>query len=169
MPENKERKIRLRSRGQIQELGPSMLVRGALPNPDFEYVSPFILLHHIQPTVVESGWDHIGVPSHPHKGFITLTYMLDGEFRHRDSSGGSGLIRCGGAQWMMTGSGIVHEEMIGEEFAAKGGRMEMLQLWINLPSEFKKHAPYYRIMEELELPVIPLGESGGRIRVLAGS
>ncbi|HVB02701.1 MAG TPA: pirin family protein [Chitinophagaceae bacterium] len=164
-----ERQIRLRARGQIQELGPSMLVRAALPNPDIEYVSPFILVHHIQPALVEHGAYHIGVPAHPHKGFITFTYMLDGEFEHRDSAGGHGLIGSGGAQWMMTGSGIVHEEMIGKSFARKGGNLEMLQIWINIPAADKVKDPWYKIMAPGDLPLIPETDQKSYLQVLAGS
>jgi redox-sensitive bicupin YhaK (pirin superfamily) len=166
---NKERKIRLRSRGNIQEMGPAMVIRAALPNQDIEYISPFILLHHIQPAVVEAGWDHIGVPEHPHKGFITFTYMLDGSFRHRDSSGGQGLIGSGGAQWMMTGSGILHEEMIAPEFALKGGRLELLQLWINVPAVHKNDPPNYRILAASQMPRTAFGKGSSYLQVLAGT
>lgn len=164
-----ERDIRLRTRGQIQEMGPSMLIRAALPNQEIEYISPFILLHHIQPALVEKGWTHVGVPSHPHKGFITFTYMLDGEFQHRDSAGGQGLITSGGAQWMMTGSGIVHEEMIGREFAARGGNLEMLQLWINIPSRYKAADPYYRILGSGDMPIVHSADAQSWLQVLAGN
>ncbi|MHB1921181.1 MAG: pirin family protein [Chitinophagaceae bacterium] len=164
-----ERTIRLITRGNLDEMGPAMLIRWALPNQEISYISPFILLHHSQPAAVDPGADHIGVPEHPHKGFITFTYLLEGAIEHRDSRGGHGVIEKGGAQWMMTGSGIQHEEMIGKEFSKKGGTLELLQLWINIPAKHKMDTPYYLIIPAQDIPIILGEDQKSFLKVLAGS
>jgi redox-sensitive bicupin YhaK (pirin superfamily) len=108
-----------------------------------------------------------GFPPHPHRGFQTLTYLIQGAFKHRDSTGGSGLLRPGGAQLMNAGAGIVHEEMPVPEHLETGGAIEGVQLWINLPKAAKGSAPGYTDLQPESMPwqAIP----GGRIRVLAGT
>jgi redox-sensitive bicupin YhaK (pirin superfamily) len=108
-----------------------------------------------------------GFPPHPHRGFQTLTYLIQGAFRHRDSTGGSGLLRPGGAQLMNAGAGIVHEEMPVPEHLETGGPIEGVQLWINLPKADKRSAPGYTDLQPESMPWQAL--PGGRIRVLAGT
>jgi redox-sensitive bicupin YhaK (pirin superfamily) len=98
----------------------------------FQAMDPFLLMDHFGPMVLGPGSD-AGFPPHPHRGFQTLTYLIQGAFRHRDSTGGSGLLRPGGAQLMNAGSGIVHEEMPVPEHLETGGAIEGVQLWIKLP------------------------------------
>ena len=105
-------------------------------------MDPFLLMDHFGPMVLPPGTD-AGFPPHPHRGFQTLTYLLQGAFRHRDSTGGSGLLRPGGAQLMNAGAGIVHEEMPVPEHLETGGPIEGVQLWINLPRAHKGSAPGY--------------------------
>jgi redox-sensitive bicupin YhaK (pirin superfamily) len=108
-----------------------------------------------------------GFPPHPHRGFQTLTYLIQGAFRHRDSTGGSGLLKPGGAQLMNAGSGIVHEEMPVPEHLETGGPIEGVQLWINLPRAAKWSDPGYTDLQPETMPWRPL--EGGRIRLLAGT
>ncbi|WP_454763198.1 pirin family protein [Cupriavidus campinensis] len=109
--------------------------------------------------------DYIGgFPDHPHRGFETITYMLAGRMRHRDSAGNEGLLQNGGAQWMVAGSGVVHSELPEQE----DGRMEGFQLWLNLPATDKMTAPWYRDMPASAIPTVAL-PSGGTVRVLAGA
>jgi hypothetical protein len=107
-----------------------------------------------------------GFPPHPHRGFQTLTYLLQGAFRHRDSTGGAGLLRPGGAQLMNAGSGLVHEEMPVPEHLETGGAIEGVQLWINLPRTEKASPPGFTDLQPETLPWAPL--PGGRLRSLAG-
>ncbi len=132
----------------------------------FRAMDPFLLLDHFGPMTLPPGSD-AGFPPHPHRGFQTLTYLLQGAFRHRDSAGGSGLLRPGGAQLMNAGSGIVHEEMPVPEQLGRGGAIEGVQLWINLPGSQKASAPGYTDFQPEHLPWQAL--PGGRIRALAGT
>jgi len=105
-----------------------------------------------------------GFPAHPHRGFETVTYMLAGRMRHRDSAGNEGLVTNGGVQWMTAGRGVVHSEMPEQD----EGLMEGFQLWLNLPASDKMRAPWYRDIEAAEVPVAHLA-AGGSVRVIAGS
>lgn len=132
----------------------------------FRAMDPFLLMDHFGPMLLPPDTD-AGFPPHPHRGFQTLTYLIQGAFRHRDSTGGSGLLRPGGAQLMNAGAGIVHAEMPVPEQLESGGPIEGVQLWINLPRADKGSAPGYTDLQPETMPweVIP----GGRIRVLAGT
>jgi hypothetical protein len=140
--------------------------RGQRGTDAFRAMDPFLLMDHFGPLVLEPGTD-AGFPPHPHRGFQTLTYLLQGAFRHRDSTGGAGVLRPGGAQLMNAGSGIVHEELPVPEHLETGGPIEGIQVWINLPAAHKGSAPGYTDLQPEALPwrAIP----GGRIRVLAGT
>ncbi len=150
------------NRVPLTRLVPGRGQRGA---DAFQAMDPFLLMDHFGPMVLAPGTD-AGFPPHPHKGFQTLTYLIQGAFRHRDSTGGSGLLRPGGAQLMNAGSGIVHEEMPVPEHLETGGPIEGVQLWINLPRAHKGSAPGYTDLQPESMPwrTVP----GGRIRVLAG-
>ncbi|HEY1090475.1 MAG TPA: pirin family protein [Burkholderiaceae bacterium] len=104
-----------------------------------------------------------GFPDHPHRGFETITYMLEGRMRHRDSAGNEGLLGPGGVQWMTAGRGVIHSELPEQQ----EGRMEGFQLWLNLPGSEKMRAPWYRDIPSAEIPEI---EANGVVaRVIAGS
>ena len=132
----------------------------------FRAMDPFLLMDHFGPMVLEPATD-AGFPPHPHRGFQTLTYLIQGAFRHRDSTGGSGLLRPGGAQLMNAGSGIVHEEMPVPEQLQTGGAIEGVQLWVNLPKTLKGSAPGYEDLQPETMPWQTL--PGGRIRAIAGT
>jgi len=124
-------------------------------------VDPFLLLDHFgsdQPN------DYIGgFPSHPHRGFETVTYMLDGKMRHQDSVGNNGVIEGGGIQWMTAGSGIIHSEMPEQT----DGMLSGFQLWVNLPSHAKMVAPQYQEHSATDIPV-EHHDNGTCIKVIAG-
>ncbi len=125
-------------------------------------LDPFLMLDAFG---TDSKDDYIGgFPDHPHRGFETITYMLAGRMRHRDSAGNEGLLQNGGAQWMVAGAGVVHSEMPEQE----DGRMEGFQLWLNLPAADKMTAPWYRDLPAAEIPTVAL-DNGGTVRVLAGA
>lgn len=125
-------------------------------------LDPFLMLDAFG---TDSKDDYIGgFPDHPHRGFETITYMLAGRMRHRDSAGHEGLLENGGAQWMVAGAGVVHSEMPEQE----DGRMEGFQLWLNLPAADKMTAPWYRDLPSAEIPTVAL-DNGATARVLAGA
>jgi hypothetical protein len=131
----------------------------------FKAMDPFLLMDHFGPMVLPAGSD-AGFPPHPHRGFQTLTYLIQGQFRHRDSTGGAGLLRPGGAQLMNAGAGIVHEEMPVPEHLETGGPIEGVQLWINLPAAHKGSRPGFTDLQPETMPWQPV--AGGRLRALAG-
>src|SRR5262245_34399861 len=116
--------------------GAGFQVRRAFPNADFRDSDPFLLLDHLGAVEYAPG-EAKGAPWHPHRGFETVTYVMDGAFEHHDSTGGGGLIADGGTQWMTAGAGILHDEMPPEELIVKGGLFHGVQLWVNLPRTLK--------------------------------
>ncbi len=130
-------------------------------------ISPFLLLDYAAPTSFDATTQRRGVGSHPHRGFETVTIVYAGEVSHRDSSGGGGTIRAGDVQWMTAGSGLVHDEFHSEAFTRSGGRIEMAQLWVNLPARFKMTPPRYQTLTSDNIPAVEL-PSGARVRVIAG-
>ena len=106
---------------------------------------------------------------HPHRGFETVTYMIDGTFQHQDSHGGGGVINNGATQWMTAGAGILHIETPPEELVISGGLFHGLQLWVNLPSKDKFAAPKYQAIEGTDSTLIASADGGALVRVIAGS
>ena len=145
--------------------GEGFLVHRAFPNGSLREFDPFLLLDEMGPVEISSG-DAKGVPDHPHRGFETVTYMVDGVFEHKDSQGHSGKIKAGDVQWMTAGSGVIHSEMPEKEFVQKGGTLHGFQLWINLPKKDKMMKPRY---QELSSDKIPMAQNAGvQIKVIAG-
>jgi redox-sensitive bicupin YhaK (pirin superfamily) len=130
--------------------------------------SPFLLLDHAGPTHFEPAPRPRGVGEHPHRGFETVTIVYDGEVAHRDSTGQGGVIGPGDVQWMTAGSGILHEEFHSPEFTARGGPLEMAQLWVNLPARSKMTAPGYQAITASQIPTVDLPRGAGTVRVIAG-
>ena len=132
-------------------------------------LSPFLLLDHAGPEHFEPTDRRRGVGKHPHRGFETVSIVYDGEAEHRDSTGAGGTIGPGDVQWMTAGSGILHSERHSQAFAQRGGTFEMVQLWVNLPAAHKMTAPAYQRIEREAIPVVPLPDRGGELRVIAGA
>ncbi|MEZ5899616.1 MAG: pirin family protein [Hyphomicrobiaceae bacterium] len=131
-------------------------------------ISPFLLLDHAGPHQFEPAKHRRGVGEHPHRGFETVTIVYSGEVEHRDSSGGGGVIGPGDVQWMTASSGLVHEEFHSDSFTAKGGRFEVVQLWVNLPAKDKSVSPGYQSLSSAQIPTIALPDAAGSVRVIAG-
>lgn len=110
----------------------------------------------------------VGAPDHPHRGFETVTYVVDGETKHRDSAGNSGVLKAGWVQWMTAGSGVVHAEMPGDETMKNGGRMEGFQLWVNLPAKDKMIPPRYQDTSSEAIPIVTAQEGKVWVKVIAG-
>ena len=132
-------------------------------------ISPFLLLDYAGPAEFPPSDAPRGVEQHPHKGFETVTIVYSGEVEHRDSAGGGGLIGPGDVQWMTAASGLVHEEMHGRDFTKRGGTLEMVQLWVNLPAKDKKGPPHYQTLAAARIPEVPLPGGAGVVRVIAGA
>ncbi|MFX4086894.1 pirin family protein [Sphingobium yanoikuyae] len=131
-------------------------------------VSPFLLLDFVGPHFFEPSTGRRGVGQHPHRGFETVSIVFDGEVEHRDSAGHGGVIGPGDVQWMTAGAGIVHEEYHSPAFVKGGGRMNMVQLWVNLPAADKMARPAYQSIVAAEIPVVELRNGAGLIRIIAG-
>ena len=131
-------------------------------------ISPFLLLDYGAPHQFEPTSKQLGVGSHPHRGFETVTIAYQGALAHKDSSGGGGVIESGDVQWMTAGAGLVHEEFHAPAFAKTGGTLEMAQLWVNLPAKDKMTTPRYQAITAADIPRIEMDEQAGYIRVIAG-
>jgi len=110
-----------------------------------------------------------GTAWHPHRGFETVTYMIDGTFQHQDNHGGGGLINDGATQWMTAGAGILHIETPPEELVMSGGLFHGLQLWVNLPAKDKFSAPRYQAIEGTDSVLVTSSDGGALVRIIAGS
>ncbi len=130
-------------------------------------LDPFV--HMDQMGAVEYGaGEPKGTPWHPHRGFETVTYMIDGQFAHQDSHGGGGLITNGATQWMTAGSGILHIETPPETLVASGGLFHGIQLWVNLPAKDKLIPPAYQGLEADTVTLLASADAGALVRVIAG-
>lgn len=146
-----------------------LMTHRPLPGPSIDYLDPFLFLNHHGPQVYDT--DNTGLPfgPHPHRGFETVTFILDGSLAHSDSGDHQSIIEAGGMQWMTAGRGLVHAEVSPESFRREGGRMEILQLWINLPSHLKMTEPRYTGLQKEELTQIELDEGRGHLTLIAGT
>lgn len=138
------------------------------PQTHGQAVSPFILLDYAQPYEFAPAAQKRGVGVHPHRGFETVTIVYEGEVDHRDSTGNGGHIGPGDVQWMTAASGILHEEFHSKAFTERGGKMEMVQLWVNLPAKDKMSPPGYQTLLDAQIPVVELAAGAGKVRVIAG-
>jgi quercetin 2,3-dioxygenase len=156
------RQIHAASRDDIGDL----TTRRPLPGPRLEQVDPFLLLNHHGPQ--RYGPDNGGLPfgPHPHRGFETVTFILEGELAHRDSGGHESVIRAGGVQWMTAGRGLVHAEISPRGFLERGGPLEILQLWVNLPSRLKMTQPRYVGLQREQIPAVEL--PGANVNLISG-
>ncbi len=137
-------------------------------NTHGQHLSPFLLLDYAGPYTFAPSDTPRGVGQHPHRGFETVTIVYEGEVAHRDSTGAGGTIGPGDVQWMTAASGILHEEFHTPEFSKRGGTLDMVQLWVNLPAQDKMGAPGYQTLLDAQIPSVELPEGAGRVRVIAG-
>lgn len=140
----------------------------ALPTRSIEMIDPFLFLNHHGPQVYPPHNDGLPFGPHPHRGMETVTFILDGDIAHRDSSGHESVITAGGVQWMTAGSGLIHAETSSDAFMQTGGRLEILQLWLNLPSHLKMTKPFYRGLQSEDIPRVTLDDGEVIIDAIAG-
>jgi redox-sensitive bicupin YhaK (pirin superfamily) len=133
-----------------------------------QHLSPFLLLDHAAPMHFDPAVRPRGVGQHPHRGFETVTIVYQGELEHRDSTGAGGRIGPGDVQWMTAGGGILHEEFHSRAFTERGGTVEMVQLWVNLPARDKMTPARYQTLLRDQIPVVELQGGAGSVRVIAG-
>lgn len=137
---------------------------------DFEKrMSPFFLLDYHAPLKYPSTTKRLGVGTHPHRGFETVTIAYQGAIAHHDSAGNGGVIRPGEVQWMTAGGGILHNEYHEESFAKAGGIMHMMQIWVNLPRRYKMTAPKYQGLTTADISEVGLPTEKGVVRVISGA
>lgn len=134
---------------------------------DSHIADPFFLLDQMGP-VDYAPHEPTGAPWHPHRGFETVTYMIDGVLEHHDSNGGGGVIGEGDTQWMTAGAGILHDEVPPQAFVRSGGRSHGVQLWVNLPASLKFTPPRYQAIESGDLTLLTSADGGALVRLIAG-
>jgi quercetin 2,3-dioxygenase len=142
-------------------------VRRPFPTPGFSHFDPFLLVDHLGPIDWPPG-DAIGAPDHPHRGFETVTYVLQGENEHRDSFGNTDILGPGDVQWMTAGGGVIHSEMPTPAFHRNGGTQHGFQIWVNLPSIDKMMTPRYQTLRASEIPHAQSADKLALVRVIAG-
>ena len=148
--------------------GEGFPVRRAFAGVDLAQLDPFV--HMDQMGEVDYGpGEPKGTPWHPHRGFETVTYIIDGTFRHQDSNGGGGLITNGDTQWMTAGAGLLHIEAPPEELVVSGGLFHGIQLWVNLPARLKMTPPRYQDIRAGQVALLSSADGGALLRVIAGS
>ncbi|MEL7897743.1 pirin family protein [Vreelandella neptunia] len=144
-----------------------LVTRRPLPGPQLEQLDPFLFLNHHGPQTYPANNRGLPFGPHPHRGFETVTFILGGSLAHADSAQHQSVINAGGVQWMTAGSGIVHAEISPEEFLRDGGPLEILQLWVNLPSHLKMSEPRYVGLQRESIPAIKL-PGGGELNLISG-
>src|SRR4029077_14037351 len=150
-----------------QREGGGFLVQRPIPSLGLDLVDPFLLIDEMGPANYGPG-EAVGAPDHPHRGFETVTYMLEGEFEHEDSAGHRGALRAGDVQWMTAGAGIIHSEMPSQRIRDEGGRVHGFQIWVNLPARLKMTRPRYQEISGNKIPQAASEDGRARVRVIAG-
>ncbi|WP_347174761.1 pirin family protein [Polaribacter uvawellassae] len=159
----------------IKHLGESPLVnmgpirlRQPIPTAEVENVNPFILLHHYGPYAISEFNNPFDLGPHPHRGFEPITLLFQGEQLHRDSLGNESLVKAGDVQWTTAGRGIIHAEGPTKEFVKKGGTIEGIQLWLNLPAKYKMIPANYQHVKSDEMPSIQDASKNINLKIVAG-
>src|ERR1700688_3687082 len=148
--------------------GEGFPVRRAFAGLTMKDLDPFVHMDQMGEVDYAPG-EPKGTPWHPHRGFETVTYMIDGTFEHQDSHGGGGLIKNGATQWMTAGKGILHIETPPEELVVSGGLFHGIQLWVNLPPRDKMIPPRYQGLEAGQVALLSSADGGALVRVIAGA
>lgn len=139
-----------------------------LPDQGLDQLNPFLLLHHHGPHDFQAYNQGLPFGPHPHRGFETLTFIYDGEIEHADSQGYKSIIKDGGVQWMTAARGIVHSENLSANQREHGGKMEIIQLWMNLPASLKMTKPNYQGLQKEDIPVVESADKKTQVAVVSG-
>ena len=167
MSKTTQRKVTRVSTAHSQREGGGFIVRRPFPSRDLDRVDPFLMLDELGPVTYGPG-EAIGAPAHPHRGFETVSYTIEGSLEHTDSAGHSGSLRAGDVQWMTAGAGVVHSEMPSRELLERGGRVHAFQLWVNLPAKDKMIAPRYQDVAAANIPRAKSVDGKAEVIVIAG-
>jgi quercetin 2,3-dioxygenase len=151
-----------------QREGGGFVVRRPFPTRGLDHVDPFLLLDEMGPVTYEPG-QAVGAPDHPHRGFETVTYLLEGSMQHEDSAGHRGRLQTGDVQWMTAGAGIIHSEEPAAELLEHGGRVHGFQIWVNLPARLKMTTPRYQEVPGSRLPTARTEDGRASVTVIAGT
>jgi redox-sensitive bicupin YhaK (pirin superfamily) len=154
-------------RAHRQTEGGGFVVRRPLPTLGLDHIDPFLLIDELGPVTYGPG-EAIGAPDHPHRGFETVTYVLEGSVEHEDSAGHRGVLRAGDVQWMTAGAGIVHSEMPTPDLLEDGGRVHGFQIWVNLPRRLKLTRLRYQEVPGASLPTAQTADGLTRVKIVAG-
>ena len=160
--------IKTIGRSDFVNMGPIEL-RQPIPTQEIENIDPFILLHHYGPYAIDEQNNPFDLGPHPHRGFEPITFLIQGEQLHRDSLGHESVVKAGDVQWTTAGRGIIHAEGPSKEFVKKGGTLEGIQLWLNLPSEKKMISANYQHVKHEDFAIISSEDKKVSIQVIAGS
>jgi redox-sensitive bicupin YhaK (pirin superfamily) len=160
--------IKIIERSDFVNMGPIRL-RQPLPTQKIEMIDPFILLHHYGPYHISEEHNPFDLGPHPHRGFEPITLLFQGEQLHRDSLGNESVVKAGDVQWTTAGRGIVHAEAPTKAFIKKGGYIEGIQLWLNLPAEKKMISANYQHVKSEDFNVVKLDDGKAIIKVIAGT
>ncbi|RTQ50842.1 pirin family protein [Hymenobacter gummosus] len=150
-------------------VGDGFDVCSPMPGARIRQLSPFLLLDHTGPMPVRPTDSPLGAHPHPHRGFETVTVVYQGALAHRDTAGHRGHLGPGDVQWMTAGAGLLHEEMHEREFARRGGTLELIQLWVNVPAKDKMAPPAYQELSAADIPSVAVADGRGYVRVIAGT
>lgn len=145
-----------------------LVTRRPVPGPRVQQIDPFLFLNHHGPQVYPQNNRGLPFGPHPHRGFETVTFILEGELMHRDSAGYESVIRAGGVQWMTAGSGLVHAELSPDAFKRAGGPLEILQLWVNLPARLKFSPPRYQGLQGDQIPALAAAGGKAQLNLICG-
>ncbi len=154
-------------RSDFVNMGPVQL-RQPLPTKEISMVDPFILLHHYGPYTINEKNNPFDLGPHPHRGFEPITLLIQGEQLHRDSLGNESIVKAGDVQWTTAGRGIIHAEGPTKTFVKKGGDLEGIQLWLNLPAEFKMIQPKYQHVKYEDFDIVSSDDEKVSIQIIAG-
>jgi redox-sensitive bicupin YhaK (pirin superfamily) len=151
-----------------QQEGAGFIVRRPVPTVGLDLVDPFLLIDELGPVTYGPG-EAVGAPDHPHRGFETVSYILEGAVEHEDSAGHRGVINAGDVQWMTAGGGIVHSEMPTKQLLEQGGRVHGFQIWVNLPRRLKMTQPRYQDVPAAKIPEAKTSDGLARGKIIAGA
>ena len=147
----------------------NLVTRRPVPGPGLDRLGAFLFLNHHGPQIYAPGNEGLPFGPHPHRGFETVTFILQGVLAHRDTAGHESVISAGGVQWMTAGSGLIHEEISPESFKSDGGPLEILQLWVNLPARLKRTPPRYIGLQRDAIPAIRADAGRATVNLIAGT
>ncbi|MDB5857891.1 MAG: nuclease, partial [Ramlibacter sp.] len=146
-----------------------LTTRRPVPSTTLDTLNPFLFLNHHGPQTYRPHNHGLPFGPHPHRGFETVTFILEGSLAHADTGGHESVIEAGGVQWMTAGSGLIHTEVAPQAFKDAGGKLEILQLWVNLPASLKMTPPRYTGLQRDEIPLYPAADGMASIQLISGA